>query len=453
MSSRPYVILPFSNKNRWRTIVQATERVNSAEGLKTAIMKYHENKDWTFDTLLGYFDEFLSPIESQSFFKDLYPLMHTALVSSPTHLVKSHSQQDAWRLLDTTNDHKLFELSEKESVIIVVNCFFCTWPGRSKKSHSLGNCNFQNIFAKQSSLVATFNMYQKLNSFIHYFIKKLIWNDILNNTSNNHRLLFYLNSVRPDDIDLWKNRKDNLIPIDARDYGTIEDQTGTLQADFANAFVGGGVVGHGAVQEEIRFLICPDLLVSRLVTPKLRNTESLRMRGTERVNNYTGYSTSYAWTGDYKDNTPISQRGFRDVDVVAFDATSFKANPRQQIKHIHLARELNKAFAAFTCDKKNTAVSTGNWGCGAFGGNIDLKFLLQWIAASRAKRQSLRYLTYGSISAQKLNDLPKKFRDLGIKNNGDLLRRILHYRYSPRGSVIDFICTQIKPRSATKKHR
>lgn len=30
-----------------------------------------------------------------------------------------------------------------------------------------------------------------------------------------------------------------------------------LQADFANKFLGGGVFGRGAVQEEIRFLICP----------------------------------------------------------------------------------------------------------------------------------------------------------------------------------------------------
>ena len=35
--------------------------------------------------------------------------------------------------------------------------------------------------------------------------------------------------------------------------GTIEaDGLGMLQADFANKFVGGGVLGHGLVQEEIR---------------------------------------------------------------------------------------------------------------------------------------------------------------------------------------------------------
>ena len=40
---------------------------------------------------------------------------------------------------------------------------------------------------------------------------------------------------------------------------------GMLEVDFANAYVGGGVLAHGCVQEEIRFLICPELIVSRYV--------------------------------------------------------------------------------------------------------------------------------------------------------------------------------------------
>lgn len=28
-------------------------------------------------------------------------------------------------------------------------------------------------------------------------------------------------------------------------------------------------------------------------------------------------------------------------------------------------------------------IATGNWGCGAFGGDVELKTLLQWIAASQ----------------------------------------------------------------------
>jgi hypothetical protein len=55
-------------------------------------------------------------------------------------------------------------------------------------------------------------------------------------------------------------------------------------------------------------------------------------------------------------------------------------------------RELNKAYCGFLEDDagKSTAalplVSTGHWGCGAFGGTKELKSLLQLMAASLSRR-------------------------------------------------------------------
>lgn len=51
--------------------------------------------------------------------------------------------------------------------------------------------------------------------------------------------------------------------------------------DFANRFVGGGVTGHGLVQEEIRFVINPELIVSRLFTEALEYNECLIITGTK----------------------------------------------------------------------------------------------------------------------------------------------------------------------------
>jgi len=44
-------------------------------------------------------------------------------------------------------------------------------------------------------------------------------------------------------------------------------------------FIGGGVLGHGSVQEEIRFLICPELLVSQLFSEKMLHTEAIIITG------------------------------------------------------------------------------------------------------------------------------------------------------------------------------
>lgn len=52
-----------------------------------------------------------------------------------------------------------------------------------------------------------------------------------------------------------------------------------FQVDFANQFVGGGVTSSGLVQEEIRFLINPELIVSRLFTEALDHDECLIITG------------------------------------------------------------------------------------------------------------------------------------------------------------------------------
>jgi poly(ADP-ribose) glycohydrolase len=49
-----------------------------------------------------------------------------------------------------------------------------------------------------------------------------------------------------------------------------------------------------------------------------------------------------------------------------------------------IIRELMKAYTGFSsCDEAEQIV-TGNWGCGIFGGDIKVKFIIQWLAASMA---------------------------------------------------------------------
>lgn len=54
-----------------------------------------------------------------------------------------------------------------------------------------------------------------------------------------------------------------------------------------------------------------------------------------------------------------------------------------------------KAYAGFSCsDAENKPIVTGNWGCGAFNGDKQLKFVIQLIASSLAGRQ-LVYIPFG----------------------------------------------------------
>ncbi|TKS89751.1 Poly(ADP-ribose) glycohydrolase [Collichthys lucidus] len=180
--------------------------------------------------------------------------------------------------------------------------------------------------------------------------------------------------------------------------GTIEDDGyGMLQVDFANQYVGGGVTSAGLVQEEIRFLINPELIVSRLFTEALDHNECLIITGTQQYSKYTGYAQTYQWSGSYQDTTPRDGWQRRCTEIVAIDALQFKSF-LEQFRPEKINRELNKAYCGFARPEDQSqnlaAVATGNWGCGVFGGDTRLKALLQMLAAAEAGRD-VAYFTFG----------------------------------------------------------
>ena len=54
-----------------------------------------------------------------------------------------------------------------------------------------------------------------------------------------------------------------------------------------------------------------------------------------------------------------------------------------------ILREIRNAHAGFTCYPKVNEIVSGNWGCGAFGGNLHAKLLIQWIVATLVGKKLL----------------------------------------------------------------
>ena len=53
------------------------------------------------------------------------------------------------------------------------------------------------------------------------------------------------------------------------------------------------------------------------------------------------------------------------------DAQSYHSNPESQFETQNIVRDLNKSYCAFSASKTNqSAIATGNWGCGIFQGNV-----------------------------------------------------------------------------------
>ncbi|KAG0363523.1 hypothetical protein BGZ54_008133, partial [Gamsiella multidivaricata] len=148
----------------------------------------------------------------------------------------------------------------------------------------------------------------------------------------------------------------------------LEDDApqGALQLDFANKVIGGGILGHGAVQEEIRFAICPELILSRLFIQSLEDNEAVLIKGAERYSNYNGYASTFTWHSDFVDDTPRDGLGRRKTEICAIDALPFGSKDQRlrQFSECHILRELNKAIAGF----RRSPIIASEWGlCRAEG--------------------------------------------------------------------------------------
>ena len=92
---------------------------------------------------------------------------------------------------------------------------------------------------------------------------------------------------------------------------------------YSFRYIGGGVLGQGCVQEEIRFVMNPELLVSKLFTECLLPQEALIMVGAEQFNVSTGYASSFEWSGSFEDYTPWDESRRKKCSIVGIDALQF----------------------------------------------------------------------------------------------------------------------------------
>lgn len=134
-----------------------------------------------------------------------------------------------------------------------------------------------------------------------------------------------------------------LTPLTVDDRAPIEDAQGCLQADFANKYIGGGVLFGGCVQEEIRFAINPECCVSMALCEVMLPHESIRITGAERFSNYEGYGRSLKFTGNHVDDTPRDAHGTVCTAITAIDAIPMgRRGKRHQLLLNILQREVQK---------------------------------------------------------------------------------------------------------------
>ncbi|KAK2824333.1 hypothetical protein Q5P01_021508 [Channa striata] len=376
-------------QSRWELIQTSLKGgFKSSLDVKDSILRYNttQAKRWDFTALNLLCTECLEHLEVQQVFEVILPAMVDLALSAPRLCTMPIP------LLKSRMNHSL-TLSQEQIGCLLANAFFCTFPRRNSRKSEYCNypeINFYRLFEGSSP-----RKIEKLKTLLCYFRRF---------TQTKPKGLVTFTRQTLNNPPNWESSQTQLTSLHITCEGKIEeDGYGMLQVDFANMFVGGGVTGHGLVQEEIRFLINPELIVSRLFTEALEYNECLIITGTEQYSKYSGYAESYKWEESYKDETPRDDWQRRCTEIVAIDALKYR-NFLDQFVPEKMTRELNKAYCGFFRNNANSkhlsAVATGNWGCGAFGGDTRLKALIQLMAAAEAGRD-VAYFTFGDSELMK----------------------------------------------------
>lgn len=82
-------------------------------------------------------------------------------------------------------------------------------------------------------------------------------------------------------------------------------------------------------------------------------------------------------------------------------------------------------------------VCTGKWGCGAFRGNEDLKFIIQWLAVSEANRE----MVYITDSGEKMREYRVLTEELARHTTLDVIGLLDEYNKNrPKGiGLLEYI--------------
>ncbi|KAL5702657.1 poly(ADP-ribose) glycohydrolase [Ranunculus cassubicifolius] len=356
-----------------------------------------------------YFDELMSCVESRKWFEEIVPALAMLLLRLPCLLEDHYLYADelrrgeksgfygvntGLRVLESQEAGIVFMSQELISALLACS-LFCLFPTNKRGGKRLSPINFDSLFA---NLYPSYSQKQenKIMCLVHYFERICLCmpkgyvsfeRKVLPRKDNSQ-------SVSYPKSDSWSKSMHQLCSFEVCHSGLIEDQLcEALEVDFANKYIGGGALSRGCVQEEIRFMINPELIIGMLFLPCMSDNEAIEIVGAERFSNYTGYASTFRFSGDFLDEKPTDCLKRRKTRIVAIDALSSPKMRQYGVEY--LLREINKAFCGFlhkTEDK--IGVVTGNWGCGAFGGDPEIKAVIQWLAASQASRPFILYYTF-----------------------------------------------------------
>ena len=293
LHERDYVALPHQNPGHWDMVTRALASANSpttCDGLRQAITAYNVHAcQCNFRPLeMALQDKSFGP---RSFFSALLPGIIKMALALPSLFPKP------LRLLEHSkgSSNETCSLTRRQLASLLANMFLCTFERHKaswREGPRLSGVDCLALFGCVENMTEDFVCHnaEKLKCLLHYFRKtQQRWDDVdadrqaasagcdeggeaaLQRRGKwgaylEQRVEFARRMSPTVHLD-WRRSEKMIsnIELSVFEVGKIEDvEPGIWEADFANAYIGGGVLGRGCVQEEIRFLLSPELIAGRL---------------------------------------------------------------------------------------------------------------------------------------------------------------------------------------------
>jgi hypothetical protein len=157
--------------------------------------------------------------------------------------------------------------------------------------------------------------------------------------------------------------------------------------DFANMDFQTGQIIPSATQEEILFSIRPEMYIAMFICQRIYQNEIIVISNVNRLFDYEGYSSSFKFIKIVDNIDGLNE------NVLALDSTMFDHYLMNNV-----IQDISKFYTGCNFCKKNyqnPCISTGSWGCGAFGCDRAHKFLQQ-ILCAKVNNVKLSFSTFGN---------------------------------------------------------
>ena len=330
-------------------------------------------------------------------------------------------------ILKTNTTNKII-LTRKEVALIFILGFFDIFQPEMVKMNINQRYDFYPVLISTNG-----PSFAKGRSFLNYMTVIGKWLEEKNSILDEP--ITYLRENKDFNIKNFENIK-KLCDIEIIEEGSMFNTKAKFCIDFANQYIGGGALSGGCVQEEILFAVEPEAIVSIFLMEVMNDNDAIRIDNLIQYSNYSGYAFSFK----YEESAIKDEQNLIRHNIIAIDAVcSYSGGVSKSSK----IRDLIKAYVGFNLinfddkdvSKLEKTISSGNWGCGAFGGDYELKFIQQWLAATYAGVDKLYYYTFGR---KEMNNVIKNLEEMKSLDVNDLYLRMDKAKLI-KGKVLDII--------------